>query len=102
MSATIENLLEAAKIRCRKISSDILDEDIRQYINFVLEDLQRIGVHQSWIAEPDALIKEAVLVYCKANYAQTVDEKLSNSYNIILTKIKGRLKYRKEKPYYDE
>lgn len=45
--------------------------------------------------KPDALIKEAVLVYCKANYAKTVDDKLTNSYNIILSKIKGRLKYNK-------
>lgn len=94
MSST-DDLLTMAKLRVRKISSDALDEDIRQHIDFVLADLERIGVHPSWLAKPDALIKEAVLVYCKANYAKTVDDKLTNSYNIILSKIKGRLKYSK-------
>lgn len=95
MSSTKEDLLTAAKLRVRKISSDVLDEDIQQHIDFVLADLERIGVHPSWLEKPDALIKEAVLVYCKANFAKTVDDKLTNSYNIILSKIKGRLKYSK-------
>ena len=94
MSST-DDLLTMAKLRVRKISSDALDEDIRQHIDFVLADLERIGVHPSWLKKPDALIKEAVLVYCKANNAKTVDDKLTNSYNIILSKIKGRLKYNK-------
>lgn len=91
-----EDLLVMAKLRVRKISSDVLDEDIRQHIDFVLADLERMGVHPSWLEKPDdALICEAVLVYCKANFAKTVDDKLTNSYNIILSKIKGRLKYSK-------
>lgn len=84
-----------AKLRVRKISSDVLDEDIRQHIDFVLADLERMGVHPSWLEKPDSIICEAVLVYCKANFAKTVDDKLTNSYNIILSKIKGRLKYSK-------
>lgn len=95
MMSSTDDLLAKAKLRVRKISSDILDEDIKQHIDFALTDLERIGVHSSWLKNPDALITEAVLVYCKANFAKTVDDKLTDSYNIILSKIKGRLKYSK-------
>lgn len=67
----------------------MLDNDLQQHINFALCDLKRIGVHEKWIESPDAMITEAVLVYAKANYGKAPDEKLMNSYNMILTKIKG-------------
>lgn len=89
MQLTASILLEAAKLRVRKISSDILDDDIEQLVNFALCDLKRIGVCDEWIENPDAIIKEAVLVYVKANYGRSPDEKLMKSYNMILTKIKG-------------
>ena len=39
-----QQLFEAAKLRIRKMQSDALDEDVRQYVSFALADLERIGV----------------------------------------------------------
>jgi hypothetical protein len=88
MTAT-DTLVTAAKLRIRKTTNDILDDDIVQLVNFALCDLKRIGVCQGWIDNPDGLLIEAVLTYVKANFGVSADEKLMNSYNIILTKIKG-------------
>lgn len=82
-------LLDAAKLRIRKMNSDVLDDDVQQYIDFALSDLERIGVPKENLNNPDALLSEAVLVYVQANFGSTVDEKLMQSYNMILTKIKG-------------
>ena len=89
----IETLLKAAKLRVRKSSQDKLDGDITQLVEFVLCDLERIGVNKTHLENPDAMIKEAVLVYVKANYGKSPDTELMNSYNMILTKIKGCRKY---------
>ena len=78
-----QQLFEAAKLRIRKMQSDALDEDVRQYV------LERIGVPSADLQKPDALLSEAVLVYVQANFGGSVDEKLMQSYNMILTKIKG-------------
>ena len=98
-----EELLEAAKLRTRKTSVDALDADVQQLVNVALEDLRRIGVHETWLENPeDPLIIEAVLNYVKANYGinnqYTI---LIGCYNMTLTKIKGRSKYRKEAPEHD-
>lgn len=82
-------LLDAAKLRIRKVQSDALDDDVRQYVNFALADLERIGVSSEDLKSPDALLSEAVLIYVQANFGGSVDEKLMQSYNMILTKIKG-------------
>lgn len=82
-------LLEAAKLRIRKMKADALDEDVRQYVNFALADLKRIGVSDKDLERPDALLAEAVLVYVQANFGGTVNDKLMQSYDMILTKIKG-------------
>ena len=84
-----QQLFEAAKLRIRKMQSDALDEDVRQYVNVALADLERIGVPSADLQKPDALLSEAVLVYVQANFGGSVDEKLMQSYNMILTKIKG-------------
>ena len=82
-------LIEAAKLRIRKMNSDVLDEDVQRYIDVALADLERIGVPADDLQEPDALLTEAVLVYVQANFGGSVDEKLMKSYDMILTKIKG-------------
>lgn len=88
---TIEELKDAAKLRARKMSSDKLDEDVFRYVDFALADLKRIRVDEKFLNEPeDPLIVEAVLTYVKANYGMDGNhERLMNSYNMILTKIKG-------------
>lgn len=82
-------LIEAAKLRIRKMNSDVLDEDVQRYIDVALADLERIGVPADDLQGPDALLTEAVLVYVQANFGGSVDEKLMKSYDMILTKIKG-------------
>ena len=89
---TIDELKAAAKLRTRKMSTDELDEDVFRYVDFVLADLKRIGVAEEYLKAPeDPLIIEAVLTYSvKANYSMDANhERLMNSYNMILTKIKG-------------
>lgn len=88
---TFEELKAAAKLRVRKMSADDLDADVFRYIDFALADLKRIGVPEEYLEAPeDPLIIEAVLTYVKANYSVDANhERLMNSYNMILTKIKG-------------
>ena len=89
---TYNELVDAAKLRARKLSNDVLDEDVKTHVNFVLADLKRIGVNEEkYLKAPeDPLIIEAVLTYVKANYSMDANhERLMNSYNMILTKIKG-------------
>jgi len=81
-------LLNAAKLRVRKTTSDVLDEDIRQLAEAAICDLQRIGVGVSTCTDP--LVREAVLTYVNANYGANPDrEKLMAAYDMLLLKIKG-------------
>ncbi len=43
---TYNELVDAAKLRARKLSNDVLDEDVKTHVNFVLADLKRIGVNE--------------------------------------------------------
>ena len=89
---TYNELVDAAKLRVRKLSNDALDEDVKTHVDFVLADLKRIGVNEEkYLKAPeDPLIIVAVLTYVKANYSMDANhERLMNSYNMILTKIKG-------------
>ena len=90
---TKEELIAKAKIRIRKTSNDILDEDVGQLVEVALTDLKRIGVNSAYLDEADIkapLIIEAVLVYCNANFGNPDNqEKLLAAYDTICTKIKG-------------
>lgn len=92
---TKAELLSAAKLRVRKSATDSLDNDVQRLIDTALTDLERIGVKSSWLTAPkDPLIIEAVLSYVKANYSIADNyETLIGVYNMVLTKIKGDLKY---------
>lgn len=97
---TVNELLNAAKLRVRKTASDVLDEDVQRLVDTALTDLKRIGVNSSWLDAPDdPLIVEAVLSYVKANYSISDDyDVLIGIYNMVLTKIKGSAQYFAEKP----
>ena len=97
---TKAELLSAAKLRVRKSATDGLDADVQRLVDTALSDLERIGVHSSWLSAPsDPLIVEAVLSYVKANYSISDDyETLIGVYNMVLTKIKGASKYFAENP----
>lgn len=101
---TKAELLGAAKLRVRKTAKDGLDADVKRLIEAALSDLERIGVHSSWLAAPsDPLIVEAVLSYVKANYSIANNyDTLISIYNMVLTKIKIASKYTAEMPPEDE
>lgn len=90
-----DDLIAKAKIRIRKTSTDILDEDVGQLVEVALADLKRIGVKDFYLGKNgrsinDPLIVEAVLLYCKANFGTPDNqEKLMASYDMMCTKIKG-------------
>ena len=88
---TKEQLIAKAKLRIRKTSSDMLDEDVGQLVE--VADLKRIGVHSSYLDEADIkapLIIEAVLLYCHANFGSPDNQtQLLASYDAMCTKIKG-------------
>lgn len=90
-----DDLVAKAKIRIRKMSTDILDEDVGQLVEVALADLKRIGVDGSYLGKNgrninDPLITEAVLMYCKANFGTPDNqEKLMAAYEMMCTKIKG-------------
>lgn len=90
-----DELIAKAKIRIRKMSTDILDEDVGQLVEVALADLKRIGVKDFYLGRngrsiSDPLIIEAVLLYCQANFGTPDNkEQLVESYNMMCTKIKG-------------
>ena len=100
---TKAELLNAAKLRVRKNATDGLDTDVQRLVDTALTDLERIGVNSSWLVDvEDPLLIEAVLSYVKANYSIADNyETLIGVYNMVLTKIKGDLKYFVEKPTSD-
>lgn len=85
-----QELIAAAKLRIRKSSTNVLDEDVKQLAETALCDLKRIGVADKYLSDTDALIREAVLTYVNANYGSNPDrEKLMQAYDMLLIKIKG-------------
>lgn len=88
---TKKELVKKAKLRVRKMSTDKLDEDVGQLVDVVLADLSRVGVHESHLKDVEnPLLVEAVLLYVDANFGSTENRAgLMESYNMMLTKIKG-------------
>ena len=86
-----QELLTAAKLRLRKTQSNAFDEDISQLADVAVTDLRRIGVSDSFLSDfADPLIREAILTYINANFGNNQDaERLTASYHMLLTKIKG-------------
>ena len=86
-----QELLSAAKLRLRKTQSNILDGDIDKLAEVAIADLKRIGVSARFLTDcADPIIKEAVLTYINANFGNSPEsERLTASYNMLLTKIKG-------------
>ena len=85
------DLMEAAKRRLRKTTTNELDHDISQLAEFAIQDLRRIGVAESYLTDcTDPIIREAILTYVNAMYGANPDRaKLLEAYDMILTKIKG-------------
>lgn len=67
---TEKELIAKAKLRVRKTSNDVLDEDVGQLVAVALADLKRIGVHPDYLDPEnitDPLIIEAALIYTKVD-----------------------------------
>lgn len=88
---TKKELIEKAKLRVRKMSTDKLDDDLGQLVEVALADLSRIGVCESHLKNiSNPLLVEAVLLYASANFGSPENrEDLMASYDMMLTKIKG-------------
>lgn len=89
---TYDELVDKAKLRARKTSNDVLDDDVKTHVDFVLADLERIGVNkEKYLKNPsDPLVVGAVLAYVKAFYCMDAyHNQWLNCYNMTLTKIKG-------------
>ena len=89
---TYKELVDAAKLRARKLSNDVLDEDVKTHVDFVLADLKRIGVNEEkYLKAPeDPIIVGAVLAYVKAEYCMDqYHDKWAAAYDMHLTRIKG-------------
>ena len=85
-----QELIAAAKLRIRKSSTNVLDEDVKQLAETAICHLKRTGVADKYLSATDALIREAVLTYVNANYGSNPDrEKLMQAYDMLLIKIKG-------------
>lgn len=96
---TKKELIERAKLRIRKSSSDDLDQDVGQLVEVALADLRRMGVNALYLEETnitDPLITEAVLLYVKANFGTPERQsELIAAYEMMCTKIKGGGYHRK-------
>ena len=62
-------LLDEMRIRLR-VTSELTDAEIRDEINAALADMRRVGIkeHLLDVENPDALVKHAIALYCKAYY----------------------------------
>ncbi|MBQ8167069.1 MAG: hypothetical protein IJZ96_08540 [Lachnospiraceae bacterium] len=96
---TLDELLQAAKLRVRKKSKDSLDDDIKQLANAAKADLSRLGVHSSYLEEPDdPLIVEAILTYVRAKFSMDDNyDRHMASYKMLQADIKTSGKYKQEK-----
>jgi uncharacterized phage protein (predicted DNA packaging) len=74
-----------------RITSDAFDTEVSDLILSAKDDLRLVGVLQSKIdmAEPDSLIKRAVIFYCKANFG--LDNADSEKYQIAYEALKTHL-----------
>lgn len=86
-----EELVEKAKLRVRKMSTNKLDEDVEQLVEVALADLSRVGVGKDYLEDiENPLLVEAVLLYTNANFGSPENRAaLMGSYDMMLTKIKG-------------
>lgn len=83
-------MLENIK-RVLRITNDAFDMEISDLILSAKDDLMLIGILQSKIdmAEPDNLIKRAVIFYCKANFG--LDNVDSDKYQKAYVALKMHL-----------
>ena len=69
-----------------RISNTAFDGEITDLISAARSDLKLSGVHESRVNDDtDALIKRAIVVYCKANFGWNNPdaEKLQQSYDML-------------------
>ena len=78
-------LVVEARLRIRK-SSDIFDDELVQTLNSCLLDLKNAGVQK--VDTDDALIKQALKLYLKAQFGYEEDsEKFARSYEHLKSSL---------------
>lgn len=94
-------MLESVKIALRiSASTTAYDSELASLIDAAKADLNLSGVHVSRIADTDALIKRAIIVYCKAAFglANPDSEKYQKSYDTLKTHLTLSLDYNTSAP----
>ena len=72
-------MLESVKLALR-ITTDAFDDEIQDLINAALADLGIAGITN--LDEADALIKRAVITYCRVNFGEPDDyDRIKASYD---------------------
>lgn len=72
-------MLESIKLALR-ITTDAFDDEIQDLINAALADLGIAGITN--LDEADALIKRAVITYCRVNFGEPDDyDRMKASYD---------------------
>lgn len=72
-------MLESVKLALR-ITTDAFDDEIQDLINAALADLGIAGITN--LDEADALIKRAVITYCRVNFGEPDDyDRMKASYD---------------------
>jgi ATP phosphoribosyltransferase len=75
------NLLAAAKLALR-ITTDVFDAEIIDLVDAAVVDLGIAGVTLGAESEIDAIVRRAVMTYCRLNFGQPDDyDRLKASYD---------------------
>ena len=81
-------LIDDVKINLRA-STSILDTEVADLILAAKADLKLSGVDNTKIIDTDALIKRAIILYCKANFG--LENADSEKYQILYDSLKAHL-----------
>lgn len=82
-------LIDDARDAIRENGTDS-DGEIKDLIDGAKADLKLSGVNQAKIIDTDALIKRAIILYCKANFGYD-DTKMAERFEKSYTSLKQHL-----------
>ncbi|MHC1696450.1 MAG: DNA-packaging protein [Eubacteriales bacterium] len=90
-------LLDDVKLALRASGTE-LDSEMTDLISAASADLTLAGILPAKISTPDALIKRAITVYCKANFGwdNTEAERLQQSYELLKAHLASSTEYIEE------
>lgn len=70
-----------------RVSSDAYDEEVEILVSSALADILRVGVNPEYVSGFRPLVKQAVCLYCKANFGYDNEEaaRFQESYRQCVT-----------------